>query len=342
MIHRQNWLDTRDYLRYTADVRQNAPATVDRVRKHLRHLLEWADATPLPRGAALTPSLPAYLVERKLSPSSIRKGLEAVRQFYLYAIDRWPVRYRPVAPGWVKLLQPPRSARMDSRLPVRQYYSLDAVRQIASVSAETLRQERACAAACFLFLSGMRSDAFASLPVSCLDLERREVRQLPELGVRTKNRKAALTYLLDLPDLLAVVERWDRRLRPLPAETLWYSPVTCDGMSLAPVSRPGSGRTSAVEDDLRLACELAGLPYLSPHKLRHGHVVHALKQARNMAEMKAISQNVMHASVVITDQVYGRLLDDDVRTIITGLGKQTQPDDRLDEILRLLKQDRSL
>lgn len=40
-----------------------------------------------------------------------------------------------------------------------------------------------------------------------------------------------------------------------------------------------------------------------------------------MGELKAISQNVMHASVTITDQVYGRLVDDDVRAAISGLGK---------------------
>jgi site-specific recombinase XerD len=339
MIHRQNWLDVRSYLRYMTDVRQNAPETVARARAHLRHVLEWADATPLPGAATLSPTLPAYLVSRRLSPSSIKKGLEAARHYFLFAREHWHSRYRRVPSAWIPLLVPPRGARLESHLSIHQFYTLEQVRQLTAVSVETLRQARAQVAAAMLFLSGMRADAFASLPVSCVDLERREIRQLPELGVRTKNRKAALTYLLEIPDLLAVVEHWDRRVRDLPPASLWYSPLTSDGMTLLPSAIAHIGRGDLIERDLRIICGLANLPYLSPHKLRHGHVVHALKQAHNMAELKAISQNVMHASVTITDQVYGRLVSDDVRTIIGGLGHKSQlPEGTLAEILELLKQ----
>jgi hypothetical protein len=59
-----------------------------------------------------------------------------------------------------------------------------------------------------------------------------------------------------------------------------------------------------------------------------------------MAELKAISQNVMHASVTITDQVYGRLLDSDVQTIISNLGQShasSSMEDKLDKLLSLLQ-----
>ena len=62
-----------------------------------------------------------------------------------------------------------------------------------------------------------------------------------------------------------------------------------------------------------MICALANVPYLSPHKLRHGHVVHALRQARNLEDLKAISQNVMHSSITITDGIYGNLAGDTVR-----------------------------
>jgi hypothetical protein len=112
-------------------------------------------------------------------------------------------------------------------------------------------------------------------------------------------------------------------------------------MTLTATTVAHVGRGDLLERDLRPICELAGIPYFSPHKLRHGHVVHALKQARNMAELKAISQNVMHASVTITDQVYGRLVDNDIRRIIGGLGSQPPvgvPADKLAELIELLKQ----
>lgn len=285
--------------------------------------------------ATATPSIDGAVVAAAFKAA----GLEAARHYFTYAREHWPARYRRVPPAWIPLLVPPRGSRLDSHLTIHQFYTLDDVRQLTGVSVETLRQERAQVAAAMLFLSGMRADAFASLPVSCVDLERREIRQLPELGVRTKNRKAALTYLLEIPDLLELVFRWDRRVRILPPASLWYSPLTSDGMTLLPSAIAHVGRGDLLERDLRIICGLAGLPYLSPHKLRHGHVVHALKQAHNMAELKAISQNVMHASVTITDQVYGRLVSDDVRTIIGGLGRKSQlPESKLAEILELLKQ----
>jgi integrase len=66
-----------------------------------------------------------------------------------------------------------------------------------------------------------------------------------------------------------------------------------------------------------------GVAHRSPHKLRHGHAVHALKRARTAAEFKALSRNLMHADLRITDSVYGVLTDNDVRDTIAGLGGAT-------------------
>jgi integrase len=254
---------------------------------------------------------------------------------------QWPQRYHLIKSSWIEQLTPPRGSRMESHLVEHQAYSLADVLKITRVPVETLRQKRGQVAAAMLFLSGMRADALASLPIFCVDLLKREIRQLPELGVRTKNRKAALTYLLDIPELLAVVSDWDRLVRLHPPETLWYATLTRDGMTMTVTTAAHLGRSDLVPRDLRPVCALAGVPYLSPHKLRHGFAVYALKLASNMAELKAISQNLMHSSVTITDSIYARLVNDDVRTLIGSLGHSTPPpptDDRLDEILRLLRQ----
>lgn len=337
MIHRQNWLDVRAYLHHIDRVRQNSPETVKRSRAYMRHLIEWADETPLPKARAIDPILPAYLANKNLAPASITKGLSAVRQFFAFARAEWPTRYKRISESWISMLQPPRHLRLDSRLPVRQYYSLEDVLKIASVSTETLRQERGKVAICMLFLSGMRAEALASLPVSCVHLPERKIEQLPERGVRTKNRKAAITYLLPIQPLLDVCAEWDRRARMLSPESLWYATLTRDGMSITATDRAFIGRHNAIERDVRLICDLAEVSYLSPHKLRHGHVVYALKNARDLADLKAISQNVMHASVTITDQVYGALLDNDVRDTIARLGDTPVANDKLDEILSMLK-----
>lgn len=345
MIHRQNYLDIRDYLHHCGRARQLAEKTVARYRSSLRALLEWADETPLPDARHVDPTYPAYLLTCRfdgrdvpLSPASVEKNLEAARSFFKFARAEWPLRYRTISHSWIELLQPPRQARSESRLPVRKYWTLDAVRQVASVATETLRQERGKVAVCMLFLSGMRADALASLPISCVDLSARKIEQLPERGVRTKNCDAAETYLLELPDLLDVVARWDEIVRVFPPSALWYATLTSDGMTATATERAYVGRPQVVEDDVRLVCELAGVPYLSPHKLRHGHVVYALKQARNMLDLKAISQNVMHKSVTITDGIYGQLVSDDVRNTIARLGtNQTGGlESKIDQLLKML------
>lgn len=344
MIHRQNYLDVHAYLHHIQRVRQNDAETVKRARGHLRHLLQWADDTPFHKARNVDPTYPAYLLtarsdgkDKTLAPASIVKGLTVARQFFTFARAEWPLRYKPISESWIEMLQPPRHVRMDSRLPVREYWSLDDVRKIAAVSTATLRQERGKVAVCILFLSGMRADALASIPISCMDIPNRTIYQLPEHGVRTKNRKAAKTYLLEIPELYQVVLNWHNLLLGLPSpntpkaigggagggalspSALWYSTLTRDGMTLTQTQAAFEGRYTVIEDDIRMICKLADLPYQSPHKLRHGHTVYALKRAENVAQLKAISQNIMHSSIVTTEGIYGRLINDDVQEIISNL-----------------------
>ncbi len=58
-----------------------------------------------------------------------------------------------------------------------------------------------------------------------------------------------------------------------------------------------------------------------------------------MDEPKAISQNVMYASVIITDQVYGKLMTNDVQDISGSLSKNRRVDlsDQLGELSALLQ-----
>lgn len=349
MINRQNYHDVHTYLHYIEREKQNAPETVKRARSHLRHLLEWADEISLAKARSIDPTFPTYLLtaradgrDKTLAPASIIKCLANTRQFFAFAHHEWSLRYKLTTQSWIELLQPPRHIRADSRLPIRQYWSLEDVKKIAAVSTETLREERGKVAVCMLYLSGMRADALASLPIACVDLTANQIMQLPEMGVRTKNRKAAITFLLKIPELFDVINAWDKRVRELPHTALWYATLNNDGMKITATTKAYIGRKDAIEEDVRLICDFANVPYLSPHKLRHGHVVNALKQARNMAELKAISQNVMHASVVITDQIYGRLIDNEVGDIIANLGKAPTEDNtdlsqKITELLELLK-----
>lgn len=320
MIHRQNWLDTRGFLRFCARDLQLTDSSIASAEGHLRHLLQWADDVPLPNARAVDPTLPAYLVGQGLAPATLAKALGAARKFFEFARLDYAPRYRLITPSWIRLLRPPRRHSLESRLPARAYYTLDEVRALLSVAAETLRVQRTQAAIALLYLSGMRDGAFVTLPIACLDLPNRAVLQLPERGVHTKNAKAAVTYLLDIPDLYDTVLRWDRLMRgSFPQDAMWYPALTRTGEALVAPAASTRNRASSLRDDLVLLCEAAQVTYKSPHSLRHGHIVYARERAQNMGEYKAISQNVMHSSLQTTDSLYASLKNDSIKNVIAGL-----------------------
>ena len=61
------------------------------------------------------------------------------------------------------------------------------------------------------------------------------------------------------------------------------------------------------------------MTYHSPHKFRHGNAVYSIKMAKDIAALKAVSQNLLHSNLSITDGIYGILSDLDVRTKIAEL-----------------------
>jgi len=59
----------------------------------------------------------------------------------------------------------------------------------------------------------MWAGAFVSMPLAAVDLDQRRVKQRASLGVRTRFKRHATTYLLDIPDLLDAFGEWDSELR---------------------------------------------------------------------------------------------------------------------------------
>jgi integrase len=152
--------------------------------------------------------------------------------------------------------------------------------------------------------------------------------------VHTKGHKPATTYLLNIPDLLAVVEAWhslvSERLSPT---DLWYAHISSDGTEFLPGMPPTDTRRSRVRKGMRQLCELAGVEYKRPHALRHGHAVWALSNAGSVADLKAVSQNLMHKSLFTTDEIYGMLTESDTRERVAGLAKKEGTDDGLSALV---------
>jgi integrase len=337
MINRENYLMVRRNLEYRTRVLQNDAHTIATYWQSLKHLLQWAGGKSFKDASKIMPPFPEYLLtarnkrreddlpeDKPLTPKYMGKVLSHARAFFEWA-RLYERGYTGVTEAWVKTLQVRRSAGTQSRLQERSYWRLEDIRKILALTPENLREERDIAAIAFLFVSGMRIGAFVTLPAACVDVARRRVMQLPEMGVQTKNHKAAVTFLLPIRDLQAVVEKWDERIHSLEGEYNWYPALNTDGWAGTKL-KPGllkgryTGRAEAFDEGLKLLCGRAEVPYKSPHKIRHGHGVYGVKNARDMGQLKAISQNMMHANVGITDGIYGKLAEDELGEILSNFG----------------------
>ena len=134
-----------------------------------------------------------------------------------------------------------------------------------------------------------------------------------------KQTKIYLAYLaevkqLDEGTLISVRSQ-------LPCNALWYAPFELDGKTLVcdPPADHSRKCHNRFDGGLRSLCELAGVRYRSVHNFRHGFAVYGLKAARDMADMEAVSKNLMHKSLKVTLEVYAVLAEGDVRDRIVKL-----------------------
>lgn len=329
MINRENWQDVREYLAYLRKIGRDE-LTVRRVRTCLRHLIEWADKEPLGRARHLDPAFPAYLATARndlktktLGAVSLKKICEYARKFFIWIRGEHPLNYRQVTPSWIETLRPSVAQGIHSEFKEHQFFTLEHLKLMAMTPAGSLREERDRAGACFMFLSAMRVGAFLSMPLKAVDLERLTVSQFPEMGVRTKNRKAARTHLLPIPELLAVVRDWDAKLRAdgFGGNELWYAQVDRWNRNLEHIDEEPNWESRRVNFGvgLRKLCVRSGVPAMSSHKLRHGHAVFMMRRIKDMKQLKSLSQNLMHSSVGITDGTYGNLVRDDIADLYEGI-----------------------
>ena len=189
------------------------------------------------------------------------------------------------------------------------------------------------AAVARLFLTGECANALVTSPIDAINFEDNWLRQWLELGVKTKNGKKATTFLLPVPELLEVARSWDRFVRArLPGSAPGYAPIENNWREhVLSTEQPGENRNHALDRRLRRLFAQADLPYKSAHKFRHGQAVYGLMQARTMPDYKAVSMNLMHHDLQITDSIYAPLLSNDVQKRNANLASQpvNHPDDDL-------------
>lgn len=329
MINRENYKIVLAYLDYSKSIRQSSDLTISNKWGHLKHVLKWLDDKPLNQAGKVSPFFPEYLLTVKatgkdsfLSPVTMGNILKESKTFFRWCIEHQNMK--SISLAWLDSLRIKRAIGAQSRLKIHEYWSLQEVIKLAKypIENENLLQFRDKAATAFLFLSGMRIGAFVTLPIDCIDLEALKVYQLPERGVKTKFSKAAITGLYNIPELLEVVKKWDDYVKSkIPASWAWYAKFKQAHYEIDTDNQGGGleSRSENYYDGLKKLCTLAGMKFKSPHKLRHGHAVHGLKRSQNMAQYQAVSRNLMHSNIGITDGIYSGLQEDDLFNQLTSV-----------------------
>lgn len=347
LIHRTNYVLVNEFLLFLREVKQVSPASAERYRFYLRHLLLWAMDILLSKAHTIRPTFPAYVAALTsprggpLAAETQKKIIEMARQFFEWARLNHTSEFRVISAAWIELLRP---ARQKQALSPEEhvFVTVEEAICLATLPGEEgdLAHWRDRAAAARLFLTGERANALVTSPIEAINFEENWLRQWPELGVKTKNGKKATTFLLPVPELLDVARSWDQFVRAnLPENALWYAPIESRwGEQTLSSQQPGENRNHALDRRLRRLLTQAGLPYKSAHKFRHGHAVYGLMHARTMPDYKAVSMNLMHHDLRITDSIYAPMLGNDVQKRIANLASQpvNQPDDDLRSMVNRL------
>jgi len=329
MINRGNWLLVKKYLQYRIAYDQVSDKTLRLEKTWLKYLLVWAHENPFDKVSKIIPVFPEYvnnLVSNKgksFSKEYHRKVISSAKRFLIWlTVHKKGYRHK-ITPIYLETLK---SIKGFDRNQVHEFVTLNEIMNIASAPVFTLRDQRIKASAVFWFLSGIRIKAFTTLPIKAIDLENLSVKQWPNLGVETKNKKSATTYLLSIEPLLKVVKEWDQFIRKhLPDSLFWFAHISPDtGFLDSKNNYIGKHRDQRARKDIKEWLYKVELPYHSPHKFRHGFAVYSLNKARDMGDFKAISQNMMHANLSITDGIYGMFSEEEVKNRITGLNNLSQ------------------
>ena len=323
LLNRLNYLLQKKYYSYLLTVKQISLSSTKRYKAYLRHLLIWAGEFTFNDANKINPPFTSYVSQISYSrgnKKNISLDLEtqkriiiAAKRFFRWAKEYHHREFSRLPSNWIDELIPPKVIPTNE---VHKYVTLEEIQKIASIpiNPENLALKRDQAAACFLYLSGVRAGSFTSLPLESVNLQDREVYQWPkEYNVNTKDKKRETTFLLYIPDLFKLISDWNIYLRSQISRDewktyLWYPPIQNNwGEMKLSFNEPGKNRVQALHKRLHLLFMEANMEFKSAHKFRHGHAVFGLKHCTTMAEYQALSRNLMHKNIKITDEIYASI-----------------------------------
>jgi len=305
MINRNNKQFLDDYLQFRDKNERLDPKSVKLERSVGLHYLYWCgelDFRNAPQSQLHFVDYVDGLMSQKgtpLSPEYKRKLVKSARRFFEW-LSIHKKGFRSITPAWL--------STFIYRVYAKEFndddmITEDEMRIIADLPVENLIEQRVRAGACFLYLSGMRISAFISMPIKAVNLNELEVRQSPELGIRTKNKKSATTYILNLDPIMNNVQEWDAIVRSKLSPTgFWFAPLSSTTGDLDTFAvKVGEHRTRIFRKDLKEWLNKNKTLLHSPHDFRRGHASFLWERAKDFNDLMAIKDNLMQKNLTTTE-----------------------------------------
>ena len=332
-VLRNNFTVLRQYHEYLKSHTTCSGATLKVYEAYDSLILDWAAEKPLSKGPSFEVTFPRFLISQRNKDNEpysaeYMKGICAyTRRFFDWARDH-KREYHQITGEWIKMIKPEKTIEDIHEIVA---YTLDDILRICDIKTDNMRLRRVIAAIAFLMLSGMRIAAFFTLPIKGVNLESHTVRQLPTDGVCTKYNRAAITTLLIQSKLMRIIREWDDLVRSqCPLDSSWYArldrngnfdpriivPMTIDNKDELKKQARYPYRDFCA--DLKTVCEMAGITYKSPHKARYGHIHLGYSRAKTAEQRKAVSVNVLHRNLAVTDEIYMRMTSDEANQILVS------------------------
>jgi site-specific recombinase XerC len=268
--------------------------------------MTWAGERPFKDAPKFDISLMEYVRDYKgpegkpLSQNYCRKIIGSAKSFFTW-LTIHKTGFRSITTAYISTLK---IRLIQEEFDDATTISVDEILQIARTPISNLVEERVRAGAIFLYLSGMRISAFVSMPLKAVNLIELEVKQTPALGMRTKNKKSGVTYLLQLAELFDIVKAWDVKVRAkLPPEGFWFAPISGQtGEFDLDVTQVGQHRDTCFRKDLNDWLTKHKVDYHAPHDFRRGHANYLFDNAKDMNDLEAARENLMQESLTTTER----------------------------------------
>jgi integrase len=331
----------REYFRYLQEARGRDETTIDAVAKSLTRF-EGATrgrdfkrfnremAVAFKKGLAEANNL---RTGERLSKATVLATLRDLRTFFFWLahLPGYKAHIRYDDADYFNLSDKDTAiarARREQKVP-----TLDQVHHVlATMPAATILERRDRALVAFTALSAARVAALASFRMEHIDLAAGLVHQ-DARTVQTKFAKTFCTWFIPIGgDALEIVRDWVGELQRDhlwgPADPLF--PSTRMGLSegggfvATGINRHGWATTQPIREIFKRAFAAAGLPVFNPHSFRNMLVQHAMTLGLSHEAMKAWSQNLGHADVLVTLTSYGTVPAHRQGELIKASGAPTQ------------------